>query len=91
MMSSLRSLRERQVAQIMKQILSAVHYCHQRHIMHRYSRALLLHRDLKLENVLLTERDVQSTIKVIDFGRSKILRSLVHPAENVGSVLFILI
>lgn len=51
---------------LFRQILSAVQYCHRRHISHR---------DLKLENVLLTTR---YSIKVIDFGFSV---CVPHPAK----------
>ena len=45
----------------MKQILSAVHYCHKMKI---------IHRDLKPENILISKRNKKgfNTIKIIDFG-----------------------
>jgi len=46
----------------MKQILSAVVYCHEHNI---------VHRDLKPENLLLDSPGKNATIKVIDFGTSR--------------------
>jgi calcium-dependent protein kinase len=51
-------------ADIIKQILSAVVYCHEHHI---------VHRDLKPENLLLESKNKIEegiTVKVIDFGTS---------------------
>lgn len=45
----------------MKQVLSAVNYCHQKNI---------VHWDLKPENILLDTEDPNSILKVIDFGTS---------------------
>ena len=58
---NLRSFTESLAANIMKQILSAVAYCHARHI---------VHRDLKPENLCLEAKDISSNIKVVDFGTS---------------------
>lgn len=46
----------------MKKLLYAVNYMHQREI---------IHRDLKLENILYESKSPDSEIKVIDFGLSK--------------------
>jgi calcium-dependent protein kinase len=46
----------------MKQVLSAISYCHSKNI---------VHRDLKPENLLL-ESEGQGSIKVIDFGTSQV-------------------
>jgi calcium-dependent protein kinase len=45
----------------MKQVLSAVSYCHSMKI---------VHRDLKPENLLLDSESENAMIKVIDFGTS---------------------
>lgn len=54
---------EQYAARIFKQILLGVNYCHQHNI---------VHRDLKPENFLFETSDDKSTIKIIDFGLSKI-------------------
>jgi len=53
---------ERDAAIIMKQVLSAVSYCHDLNI---------VHRDLKPENLLLDSDGPGAIIKVIDFGTSQ--------------------
>lgn len=45
----------------MKQLLSAVTYCHQRQI---------AHRDLKPENILYETTHANSNLKIADFGTS---------------------
>ena len=44
-------------------------------------------RDLKPENILFEKNDVNSAIKVIDFGRSKILRLNQKLAGLAGTVI----
>lgn len=46
---------ERDAAILMKQVLSCVNYCHQQHVVHRYTHSYsnLSYRDLKPENILL--------------------------------------
>ncbi|XP_054651196.1 MAP/microtubule affinity-regulating kinase 4 isoform X3 [Dunckerocampus dactyliophorus] len=51
-------MKEKEARAKFRQIVSAVHYCHQKHI---------VHRDLKAENLLL---DANSNIKIADFGFS---------------------
>ncbi len=53
-----KKLGEREVAHVFRQIVSAVAYCHSKGISHR---------DLKLENILVTG---SGTAKIIDFGFS---------------------
>ena len=57
---SKRRLGEREACLLFQQILSGVDYCHH---------SKVIHRDVKLENILLDERN---NIKVIDFGLSAI-------------------
>lgn len=58
-------LTEEEAAIIMRQIFSAVAYCHENKI---------CHRDLKPENFLLKYEDDIKSIKMIDFGLSKKLK-----------------
>ena len=50
---------EAEAARILLQVLSAVAYCHKQKI---------VHRDIKMENILWETTDVDSHIKMIDFG-----------------------
>ena len=45
----------------MKQVLSAITYCHEKNI---------VHRDLKPENILYETNNNDSLIKIADFGTS---------------------
>jgi calcium-dependent protein kinase len=58
--AKLKKFNEKNAANVMSQLLSAVSHCHER---------LIIHRDLKPENILITENDSFS-IKVADFGSS---------------------
>jgi calcium-dependent protein kinase len=53
---------ERDAASIIKQVLSAVAYCHAKQI---------CHRDLKPENILFDSNKQTNSIKLIDFGASQ--------------------
>jgi calcium-dependent protein kinase len=55
-----KTLNERDSAIIIKQLLSAIAYCHAQNV---------CHRDLKPENVLIEDIE-KMTIKLIDFGTS---------------------
>ena len=57
-------LKEKEIAKIFNQIMSAVAYCHDKGI---------VHRDLKLENILFASEEPDSPIKIIDFGFSVLL------------------
>ena len=61
---------ERQVGSAMRQVLSAINYMHSKHI---------VHRDLKLENILWESEHPLAAVKVIDFGLSK----QYSPANNI--------
>ena len=56
-------MKEKEIARIFNQIMSAVAYCHEKGI---------VHRDLKLENILFASEEPDSPIKLIDFGFSVI-------------------
>ena len=58
---------EKESAIIFKQIMSAICYCHNQGI---------VHRDLKLENILFLYKTKDSPIKVIDFGLSECVQLL---------------
>ena len=49
------------VVKIMRKLLNAVEYMHKMGI---------VHRDLKLENIVLEKKDDPSSVKIIDFGQS---------------------
>ena len=71
---------EKEAADIFKQLMSAVHYCHSRKI---------THRDLKPENLLLLNEKDDSPVKVIDFGMSKIFNKDDCMYERVGTSYYI--
>jgi serine/threonine protein kinase len=52
-----------ETATIIKQVLSAIYHMH--------DHANIVHRDLKLENILLERPNDITDLKVIDFGTSK--------------------
>lgn len=47
---------------------------------------LFFKRDLKLDNLMLDGKNIESGLKVIDFGRSKILKPESKLKELAGSV-----
>lgn len=44
-------------------------------------------RDIKPENIVFEKKDLESTLKVIDFERSKILHSRKSFTERAGSAM----
>ncbi len=71
---------EQHAARIMRQVLSAVSYCHSNKI---------VHRDLKPENLLLATPDRNARIKVIDFGTSQVFNSGKKMTAKIGTPLYI--
>ncbi|XP_077978011.1 serine/threonine-protein kinase 17A-like [Glandiceps talaboti] len=66
---------ERDVVRLLRQIIEAVHYLHERNV---------VHLDLKPSNILLTHsHPTQSDIKLVDFG----LARLVNKNEEVREIL----
>jgi len=74
-LSSLTKFSESVASGIMKQVLAAVDYCHKNKI---------VHRDLKPENIVFEGDSIESTLKIIDFGRSKIVKKNEILTEKSG-------
>lgn len=66
----------------MRQILSAVCYCHSQHI---------VHRDLKPENILIMKRMKNGfhPVKIIDFGTAKVFKKEKKENMLIGSAYYI--
>jgi calcium-dependent protein kinase len=67
-------------AHFMKQLLSAVSYCHSHSI---------VHRDLKPENLLLERDSADSLLKIIDFGTSRIYDGESKMTQKYGTAYYI--
>ncbi|XP_032828237.2 NUAK family SNF1-like kinase 1 [Petromyzon marinus] len=71
-----RPLRETEARRLFRQIVSAVHHCH---------KSGVVHRDLKLENILLDE---SGNIKIADFGLSNLYAHDRYLSTFCGSPLY---
>ena len=78
---------ETQIAVMFRQILSGIAYLHSNNI---------IHRDLKLENILINDIEKSITtnedlflVKIIDFGTAKIFDNNKMPRAIVGSIYYI--
>ncbi|KAL0075798.1 kinase-like domain-containing protein [Phycomyces blakesleeanus] len=69
-------LREKQARKFSRQIISALDYCH---------RNSIVHRDLKIENILITRDE---DIKIIDFGLSNLYSPSSQLSTFCGSLYF---
>lgn len=79
--SNSKYLEEASAAYVMKQIFSAVNYCHKNGI---------FHRDLKPENILIEESiDNMINIKIIDFGTSEIFKKDKIFHHQIGTSYYI--
>ena len=67
-------------AHFMRQIFSAISYCHANNI---------VHRDLKPENLLLEKDGPDALLKIIDFGTSKIFDSDMKMTQKYGTAYYI--
>jgi calcium-dependent protein kinase len=66
---------EDKVRMVVSQILKACSYCHSQGV---------VHRDLKLENIIFSEPDHSSDVKIIDFGLSATFHTESHYAVGRG-------
>ena len=70
---------EKECARIFKQILEAVNYLHAHGV---------CHRDLKPENILFSNVADDSSLKLIDFGLSKVLDGENNMKKTVGTTFY---
>ena len=70
---------ENQAAKYMLQIVSAVMHCHQRGI---------VHRDLKPENLLFENESPDASLKLIDFGTSRIINHEKKMKKLIGTYYY---
>jgi len=68
---------EAEASNIIRQVLSAINYMHSREI---------VHRDIKFENVMFVTPDLDSPVKLIDFGLSKKYRRGKRMHDVVGTL-----
>ena len=76
-----KNFNESRAAEMMKYILSAIAYCHEKG---------LVHCDLKPENILLASSDPNETLmKIIDFGNSSFCKPGERLKSKFGSVYYV--
>ncbi len=71
---------EATAGRVMKQILSALAYCHANNV---------VHRDLKPENVLMDKDEGDATVKIIDFGTAQIFDPHQQMTAKSGTPYYI--
>lgn len=77
-LANVQQFTESLASSIIRQVLAAVDYCHKNNV---------VHRDLKPENVVFEGEPIESTVKIIDFGRSKIVKKKQKLTDKAGSVI----
>ena len=76
-----KTFHEQQAAIVMKSLLSAIAYCHERNV---------IHRDLKPENILIDNPAARNfEIKVIDFGAAIFLDPGKLYEDRFGTVYYV--
>jgi serine/threonine protein kinase len=73
-------LPEERAKSIMFQIIQGVHYLHSFGI---------VHRDLKLENIMMSDQKEQASPKIVDFGLSKIIGPNETANEPFGTLGYV--
>ena len=71
---------EKQAKMIVFQLANALSY------LHRFG---IMHRDLKLENIMMTEEGDKAQPKIVDFGLSKIIGPTEKANEPFGTLGYI--
>jgi len=71
---------EKEAAKVIREVLSAVAYCHKHNI---------VHRDLKPENLVYESKKKDSNLKVIDFGTAKTFKNNQKMSETFGTAYYI--
>lgn len=71
---------EKKAAKIMYQLASGIKYLHQYGI---------LHRDIKPDNIMLSDITEGASVKIMDFGLSKIMGPQEKVADGYGSLSFV--
>lgn len=86
----MKSFNENSAADYMMQLMSAVCYCHEKKIVHRFPQFrknfAFYNRDLKPENLLLESKKEKAPIKVIDFGTSRTFNPNIKMNQKFGTV-----
>lgn len=70
----------KRVAHILRQVCSALDAAHA---------AGVIHRDIKADNIILSDYEGADWVTVVDFGISKILEDIKHPASMTGANLIL--
>ena len=74
------NITEKRAAELIYQICLGIEY------LHKYG---IMHRDLKPDNIMLTEDSDNGKIKIMDFGLSKILGSKESASEGFGTLIYV--
>lgn len=70
---------ELEAVKILATLVSAISYIHSHNV---------VHRDLKLENILLENSDNPYNLKIIDFGISGLLSNMGGEVINAGTMIY---